>query len=852
MLDAPDLDVSLSPGYNPAPGTAITIIQGSVTGEFNGLPQGSYDTPVAGGPTFLVSYQQGAVLTAVVPTTVQTSELNGITTSVYGQSLTFEATVSDNGGPTPTGTVTFEDGGSVLGTASLDSSGVAGLNTTGLAIGANAITAVYSGNNLFAASTSPVFSETVNQASTTTTLTPTANPSTTGQDVIFTADVAAVAPGGGVPNGSVTFYNGTTALSTATLNAGVAIYSTSSSTLGSYSIKAEYSGNTDYVGSTSPAVTEVVNQAGSTTALTSSANPSVFGQSVTFTAQVSAASPGAGTPTGSVTFDDGTTDLGTTTLTDGEATLTTSDLARGTHLITAAYSGDTTFASSTSTATTQNVSEANTQVTLIPSPAASVLGQSVTLTADVSPAAPASGTPTGSVSFFDGSTELGTVSLNSGTASLNTSSLALGSHSLTAVYGGDGNDFAGSTSSPSIELVGGTTVAVGSSVDPSTFGQSVTLTATVTADAAGSSVPVGSVTFMDGTHSLGTFTLVGSTGAASVSTSALAVGTHAFTAVYGGTADFAGSTSSPFSQVVNQASSSTTAHLSASQTVFGQSVTITATVTSSGGTPGGSVRFTDGNTVLGSASLNAAGIATFSTSELAVGAHSIAANYAGSASYQSSPSASSALTVGQATTSTTVAASTATPAVGQTEVFTATVSAVAPSAGTPAGMVVFHDGSTVIGTASISGGVASLGVVLSSGVGSAQAIDASFEGSTDFAASTSKSQTVTVVQAAPAISLVATPHFVGLKARGVTFTVTVQPGFTGGPVPTGTVVFEIGAKRLRAVALVDGSASVAVSEAKAKGRRFVADYLGDANYKAGVSSRIHIGAKFFRAKPAIV
>jgi hypothetical protein len=98
-------------------------------------------------------------------------------------------------------------------------------------------------------------------------------------------------------------------------------------------------------------------QASTTTILRSSANPSAFGQSVTFTATVSANASGSGTPTGSVTFKDGTTVLGSGTLSGGVATFTTKKLAVGSHQITATYNGATNFKSSTSPVLTQAVNK---------------------------------------------------------------------------------------------------------------------------------------------------------------------------------------------------------------------------------------------------------------------------------------------------------------------------------------------------------------------------------------------------------------------------------------------------------------------------------------------------------------
>ncbi len=844
VLDLPALSVIVAPGYIPTPGTSFTVVQGSVEGQFNGLPEGSTLTTGAGGPTFRVTYDQGAVLTAVTPTSVVTTVQGGSTTSVFGQSVTFVATITDAGG-NPTGTVTFDDGTSVLGTGTVNS-GVAMFTATQLAVGPHAITAVYSGDARTGGSTSPVLAQTVNDARTTTTVTSPTNPSASGQNVTFTATVLPVSPGSGTPTGTVTFFDGSSELGVVPMSGGIGMYSTTALTLGTHAISAVYSGDFNFVGSGSPAIVQNVTKAASLTLLASSANPSDFGQTVTFTAQVEPTASESGTPTGSINFFDGSTELGTVALSGGIATYTTSDLPKGANSISAVYSGDSNFAASTA-GLSENVNQASTETVVTPSPSASVAGQSVTLTAQVLPVSPGAGVPTGTLTFKDGTTTLGIATLSGGSASISTSSLAVGSHSITGVYSGDSDDFLTSTSSPSIELVGGTTVALVSSTSPSNFGQSVTFTATVAADAAGSSVPVGSVTFMDGTQSLGTFTIDGS-GVASVSTASLSGGTHEITAVYGGGTDFASSTSSPLAQVVNQVNTTTTLGVPSGTSTFGQTVTFTATVAGASGASAGSVVFKDGTSVLATVPVNASGIATYS-STLAVGAHLLAADYSGSDSFLPSASTTLAFSVGQATTTTALARSTATPLVGQLVTFTATVAAVAPGAGVPSGTVVFHEGSTVLGTASVSAGVASLAVALS-GVGTGQTIEATYSGSPGYAGSTSAGETVTVEQGTPTTTLVATPDFVGSKARKVTLTVLVQSGVSGVPVPSGSVVFDIGRRTLRTLPLVDGSASVVLSSRKATNETFVVHYRGDADYKAAVSSGVHIRRSFFKAKPA--
>ncbi len=155
----------------------------------------------------------------------------------------------------------------------------------------------------------------------------------------------------------MTFKHGSTTLGTGTLSSGVATFTTTSLPVGSNSITAVYGGDTDFTGSTSGALTQTVSQSATTTKLTKNTTTSIHsGQSVTFTATLAAVSPGAGTPTGIVTFYDNTsTMLGTGTLTGGIATFTTTTLPVGSNSITAVYGGTADFATSTSGAVSQTV-----------------------------------------------------------------------------------------------------------------------------------------------------------------------------------------------------------------------------------------------------------------------------------------------------------------------------------------------------------------------------------------------------------------------------------------------------------------------------------------------------------------
>ena len=265
-------------------------------------------------------------------------------------------------------------------------------------------------------------------------------------------------------------------------------------------------------------------------------------------------------------------------------------------------------------------SSATTITTLTSSANPSSSSQSVTLTATVSPSI-----ATGTVTFKDGTTIIGTSALSVGTATMTTSTLATGSHSLTAVYGGDANDVA-SVSSVLTQTVNAaranTTTSLTSSPNPSISGRSITLSATVSPAASS-----GSVTFKDGAVVIGTSTL--SSGMATMATSTLAAGSHSLTAVYGGDANNASSTSSVVSQTVGAASATTTTSLTSSPnpSTPGQPVSLTATVSAAAAVTG-SVTFKDGNTVLGTSTLSS-GMATMATSTLAAGSHSLTAVYSG-------------------------------------------------------------------------------------------------------------------------------------------------------------------------------------------------------------------------------
>ncbi len=727
--------------------TTLAAGSHSITANYGG--DGSFTTSTSKTVTQAVKSASSTVLTAAPnPSTV-------------GQQVIFTVTVTGTGG-TPTGTVTFFDGTTNIGSGTI-SGGVATLKLSTLAAGSHSITANYGGDGSFATSTSNTVTQVVKSASSTV-LTAAPNPSTVGQQVVFTATVTGT---GGTPTGTVNFFDGTTNIGSGTISGNVATLKLTTLAAGSHSITANYGGDGSFTTSTSNTVTQVVKSA-SSTVLTAAPNPSTVGQQVVFTATVTGT---GGTPTGTVTFFDGTTNIGAGTISGNVATLKLTTLAAGSHSITANYGGDGNFTTSTSNTVTQVVKSASSTV-LTAAPNPSTVGQQVIFTATVTGT---SGTPSGQVTFMDGTANIGSGTISGGVATLKLSTLAAGSHSITANYGGDGN-FTTSTSNTVTQVVkSASSTALTAAPNPSTVGQQVIFTVTVTGTGG---TPTGTVTFFDGTTNIGSGTISG--GVATLKLSTLAAGSHSITANYGGDGSFATSTSNTVTQVVKSASS-TVLTAAPNPSTVGQQVVFTATVTGTGGTPTGTVNFFDGTTNIGSGTISG-NVATLKLTTLAAGSHSITANYGGDGSFTTSTS-NTVTQVVKSASSTVLTAAPNPSTVGQQVIFTATVTG---TGGTPTGAVTFFDGTTNIGSGTISGGVATLNPTnLAAG---SHSITANYGGDGNFTTSTSNTVTQVVNSAATAtvITVTATPNPADYGAT-VTFnaTVTTQDGT---PVPIGYVI----------------------------------------------------------------
>ncbi len=451
-------------GTTPIGTATLTAYNGQWTATYypGNLPVGDhtftavYSGGSGGGTTFPSSTSSALDLPVVADPTI-TNVSSSVSQPEVGQSVNLVATVG--GTPSvPPGTVTFWDGTTNLGTATLSAYNniwIASISTSSLPAGNQTITATYNGDGSddnYATSTSTPLTLPV-QNTTTTTLTSSPRTAYYGESVTLSTTVSNGTST--AATGLVTFFDGSTQLGIVALSGGVASLTTSSLPLGTDVISAIYDGDTNDITSKSHILFDRVLTSGTTTTLSASNSTPALGQPVTFTADVAAVSPGGGTPSGTVTFSANGTTLGTASVQGGVATFTTSSLAAGSDSITASYSDttDSNYLASTSSSLGVTVQNLTTTTALTASPTSSNYGQTISFTATVMSAG---GTPTGSVTLYDGTTALGTVNLDgTGTATFTSSSgfgsgiiarLSAGTHSITAVYNPSGY-FQTSTSS---------------------------------------------------------------------------------------------------------------------------------------------------------------------------------------------------------------------------------------------------------------------------------------------------------------------------------------------------------------------------------------------------------------------
>jgi hypothetical protein len=467
-----------------------------------------------------------------------------------GQAITLQGQAKPvfSGEPQPSGgTLTFFVDGANVGTAPVGADGTASFSYVPLFGGSHQFQVQYNGTdnpdpqvNFAPSALSAPASFTASQPFGTLALAASASPVAAGQPVAFTATFAPP-PGGAAPTGTVLF-----AIDGATvrvpLNGDTATYTASGLTAGTHQVSAIYSGDQNYVPEASNSLTEQVLPA-TTTTLTVSPSPTVFGQAITLTATVSDSQnqPVGGT----ITFQDGEAPLVTLPVSGNQAVYTWATPTAGTHHLIAIFSGDPNFAFSQGLAQATVLGASETTLAVSPAPAA---GQALTVTVTVAAQAAFGNqttTPPGSVTLLVNGSPFQTAALTGGVVKFTLPAMLPGAYTLRADYAGDTATFGPSSS-------GGTAVTVQPAASQTSLatsapvaGQPLTLTATVSGQLVVGGQPVppaGSVTFFDGTANLGTLALTG--GQASFTVPGLAAGAHHFRAGYSSSnGNYAGSSS---------------------------------------------------------------------------------------------------------------------------------------------------------------------------------------------------------------------------------------------------------------------------------------------------------------------
>jgi hypothetical protein len=723
-----------------------------------------------------------------------------------GQSATFTATVTGAGGvyPVPTGSVTIYDYATAIGTANLDSNGVAMLTVNGIVGSYHSFTANYTGDANYNTSNTSATSSGATATSTALSINP--NPPVSGSTTTLSATLTY--SGATVPGGTMTFYeDGAQIGQIAVTGATTTFTSTSISGTAQHSFYALYSGDANYQNSQSSTITtQATNSTGNATTgtLTVSPNPPVAGNTTTLVDTIHYTSPSGTTtaPTGSVTFYEDGAVIGSNGVNNGASTFTSTTLnAKSAHSFYAVYAGDNTFSGDTSNTVATVASASATTVTVAANPTTVATGSTTTLTATVTSTSGGSA-PTGTVTFTSSLQGiLGTANLAGNTATLSPTLTTAGTQSITATYNGDTN-YNTQASATQASVTVGPASAVTISVSPTTaaYGSTVTLTATATGTPTSGAGPTGTINLtlygtVTATASVQLTATSGTTATGSTTITAPTPGSYNVQATCTGTNFNCANVQVPAVQlVVNKANTTTSLTSNPASPTAGQSVTYTATVapfTASGGTaPTGTVTFSVSGANATTVGLTGS-TATLTTTLPGNATSVVTAAYNGDNNYNSSSSTGS--TVSQAPpvpSVTTVSANPTTGLAGSYILLTANVTAspttANPAPGAPVGTVSFFD--TINGqmtplgtaTATVTGPLSATAQLSTVGLGAGiHSIVAVYSGGTNATASTAASA-VNVSLSDYSISV--SPSSLTLqrgKSGSAILTVTAINGFNG-------------------------------------------------------------------------
>ncbi len=735
----------------------------------------------------------------------------------HGTAFTFSSTVTDTsgqgGGVTPTGTVVFSTStGIALGSTAL-SGGSASVSYNALPGGTYSVTAAYSGDTTYAASTSVTAGFTVGpEAAQVTAIAGNGVVGGTSSVVITVKSLSGVGTPSGVvtviPQGTPdnTTYTGTLSGSNGTATATVAVDAVQG---GADVFKANCTTGTTFTCYSPVNITAQIAVGTPRMVLTASPATVVTGTTETLTATVSGNGTPYPTPTGNIDFYDNGVNLGPATLNSGVATYQkTGLLGTATHSFSATYDGDNNYGTVSATANSSTAASA-TSLVLTVSPNPPVSGTTTTLTATLTYTLTNNTAPSGSVSFFEDGAQIGSGTLSGAVATLTSTTLSSAAgHTFYAVYAADANYL--TSTSPTITTAAssaGTAMSYPTltvSPDPPVSGNTTTLMATVIGSF-GSGLPAGTVTFYEDGTSIGSSPLInqGSTlngfmVATLNSTTITGTAAHNFSATYAGSTVYAGSNSNTVATNASgslQASGLTLA-LSPNPPVAGSTATLTGVIATTGTVaPTGTITLYYDDppgglplnvvTVTGKTVTLSSGNGSLFLGNLYNAVYSGDSNYAGSTSQNLTPQAS------QVSTTLTAAVASTSVAAGGTDVLTATIAPASTLSTAPTGTMTFSSAQGTLCSGTVTSTTFSCTATLTTT--GTQTITASYTGDTNYLASTStNAPTVTVGSTTAGTGVLiasATPSASVMYGNTVTLSSTLTSTVTGGP--SGTVTFSI-------------------------------------------------------------
>jgi len=708
-------------------------------------------------------------------TTISSSTPNP---SIYGSPVTFTATVTSGA----TGTVTFMDNALPLagGIVTLPSgtSGTVTFSTSALTGGTHSITAVYNGDTYHNPSTSNALSRTVSKPATTTNLASSPNPSTYGSPATFTATVAP-----STATGTVTFMDGGATLGIGNLSGGTATLNTSPSLGGGiHSLTAVYSGDTNYVGSSSSPYAHTVSKANQTISNLASTLTKTFGVA-DFALGATASSNLPVSYTSSNTL--------VATIVSNQVHI----VAAGTVTITASQAGDTNYNAAPNVTQTLTVNRANQTISNLASSLTKTFGD-----ADYAPGATASSGLT--VSYLSSNTAVATISGS------NIHIAGVGSTTITALQAGNANYNAAPNVTQNLTVKPAPT-STSISAPAIKSGENGTVAVTVIS---GILMPTGNVYLTVDKGTSKEATQIGSvtTGTATFTITSPSPGTHTLDATYNAQGNFGASSAN--GQLSVDLVVTTTTITPPAPVTYGANGSVTVTVSSGAGTPAGSVSLKVDNTTLPAQVLNN-GSTTFTITSPSAGSRALSASYTAQGNFGAS-STTGTLIVNKANQTISNLAPSLTKSFGDADF--------APGATANSGLAVSYASSNTLVATIVSNQIH----IVAAGTAT---ITASQTGDTNYNAAPNVTQTLTVNRAQTMTS-VASSSPTSTYGSSVTFTATVTPSTA-----TGTVTFMNGTNTLGTGSLSGGTATLNTSSLGGGIYSITAVYGGDANFAASTT-----------------